>query len=112
MRLAAKALTRFREGGLLALSRSVLEYTQSRYEDWRDGELDRKYGLETDGFHPNVAALGARGEHVVDSSPYVGVQIPVFRKMMRIAEVDPRRHVFVDFGCGKGRALFLAAEHG
>jgi len=107
-----KALSRFREGGISALSRSVLEYTQSRYEDWRDGELDRKYGLRTEGFHADLEELGARGEHARDSTSYVGVQIPIFRAMMRSAGVDPRRHLFVDFGCGKGRALFLAAEQG
>lgn len=110
--LADRAIARLKTGGVAGLCRSVLGYTAAQYEHWRDASLDRKYGLETDGFHLDLAALGARGEHVGDSTAYSAIQIPVFHAMMRAAGVDPRRHAFVDFGCGKGRALILAAEHG
>jgi SAM-dependent methyltransferase len=36
----------------------------------------------------------------------------MFRAILRAAQIDPRRYVFVDFGSGKGRALVLAAEQG
>ncbi len=110
--LAAKALARLRNGGVSALGKSVLGYAMSRREQWLDAELDRKYGIETGGEHEDLAALGAKGEHVADATACAPIQIPMFREMMRATGVDPRRHLFVDFGCGKGRALILAAEHG
>ena len=112
MSLAGKAIARYRSGGLAALGKSMLGFTRWRYEQWRDRRLDRKYDLQTDGFHGDLAALGASGEHVADSTSYFGIQIPVFLAMMRAVGVDARKHVFVDLGCGKGRALILAAEHG
>jgi SAM-dependent methyltransferase len=36
----------------------------------------------------------------------------MFQAMMRVADVDPAGYTFVDFGCGKGRALVLAADFG
>jgi len=94
------------------LGKSVMRYALWRHWQWLDTEIDRKYGVDTGGEHTDLAALGAVGEHVADAIGYVPVQIAVFRKLIRATEVDPRRHLFVDFGCGKGRALLLAAELG
>jgi len=89
-----------------------MRYALWRRKQWQDAEIDRKYGVETEGDHTDLAALGAEGEHVADGIGYAPVQVPVFRRLIRATGVDPRRHLFVDFGCGKGRALLLAAEHG
>jgi SAM-dependent methyltransferase len=110
--LAAKALARLREGGVPGLGKSVVRYALWRRYQWLDAEIDRKYGVETTGEYSDLAALGAEGEHVADAIGYLPVQIPVFRDLIRATGIDPRRHLFVDFGCGKGRALILAAEHG
>jgi SAM-dependent methyltransferase len=110
--LAGKALARFRSGGVPAVCRSLVGYVGRRYEQWVDTQLDRKYGLQTGGLHEDLAALGMTGPQAVDANGYEAIQIPKFHAMMRAAGVDPRSHVFVDLGCGKGRALILAGEHG
>lgn len=112
MSLAGKALARFREGGVPALGRSLISYTRRRCEDWWDAGFDRKYGVRTTDDDLDLVALGAGGEHLADAHGYEPIQIPIFRAMVRAAGIDSRTHLFVDFGCGKGRALILAAECG
>jgi len=34
-----------------------------------------------------------------------------FRRMLRVVPMPPETYAFVDLGCGKGRALLLAAEY-
>jgi SAM-dependent methyltransferase len=98
--------------GGVNLAGRALAYTRERCERWEEAWLDRKYGLQTGELHEDLAALGARGEHLADATAYEAIQIPMFRAMLRAAGVDPGRHLFLDLGCGKGRALILAAERG
>ena len=75
--------------------------------------FDRKHGTETGG-RTSLKRLGV----LHPSAPYgIGYQ-PIgpwlFRRALRTlrAEIDPGEYTFVDLGCGKGRALILAAELG
>ncbi|MCC6500753.1 MAG: class I SAM-dependent methyltransferase [Anaerolineales bacterium] len=43
---------------------------------------------------------------------YEGTNAYIFQKMISRAEVVPSKSCFVDFGSGKGKALFMAAERG
>ncbi|WKZ47456.1 MAG: hypothetical protein QY306_16710 [Anaerolineales bacterium] len=43
---------------------------------------------------------------------YEGTNAYIFQKMISRAEVDPSKSCFVDFGSGKGKAMFMAAERG
>lgn len=98
--------------GRVNLAAKVIARLRGRWEDWQEAQLDRRYGLRTGEIHHDLAVMGASGEHLADANTYEAIQIPVFRAMMRAAAIDPREYLFVDFGCGKGRALILAAEHG
>ena len=66
-----------------------------RVEDWRDGRFDRRLGIDTS-FEPG----------------HQPIQIHVFDRIVGSAPIVPGRWSFVDYGCGKGRALVLAAERG
>lgn len=110
--LAGKALLRFRSGGVPAVCGALVEHARGRYEAWVDVSLDRRYGLQTGGLQDDLAKLGISGRHVADANGYEAIGIPKFRAMVRATGVDPRRYLFVDLGCGKARALILAAEYG
>jgi SAM-dependent methyltransferase len=111
--LAEMTLARFKSGGVLAVARAAHHYARDRYESWVDSRLDREYGTCTGGaIDYDLASLGARGKQLADATAFQAIQIPVFHAMMRAARIDPRTHLFIDFGCGKGRALLLAAQSG
>ena len=84
----------------------------SRYDRLREAWFDRRFGIQTQGEEHDLAALGASGRHLAEAYGYEPVQLPVFRAILRAAQVEPGEFVYVDFGSGKGRALLLAAEHG
>jgi predicted RNA methylase len=67
--------------------------------------LDTEYGLDTGGA-VNLAALTA------DGLPYYGIAPSMFRAIMKHVTLDRIGATFIDFGSGKGRAIFLAAEYG
>lgn len=54
----------------------------------------------------------AGGTQEGDGVPYQGVSPAVFRDAMGAVPKSIQEGVFVDLGCGKGRALILAAEAG
>jgi SAM-dependent methyltransferase len=111
-RLTGKALARLRGEGWRGVLDGVRKFARARYEDWVEASLDRKYGIDTCGILEDIAALGGSGRHLADTMPYEPIDIPKFRRTMRIAVDDPAAFDFVDYGCGKGRALVLAAECG
>lgn len=78
-----------------------------RYEGWRDGAIDRKYGIDTRGTLDS-APIVAR-DHRYHYQP---IQQTVFERIMRALPADPAALTFIDFGSGKGRALVLAALRG
>ena len=67
--------------------------------------LETEYGLDTGGA-VNLAALTA------DGLPYYGIAPSMFAAIMNHITLDRTGATFVDFGSGKGRALFLAAGYG
>ena len=93
----------------MRVSMPIARRVMDRYDEWREGAIDRRYGIDTRGPETpatSVAVLAGRGHH------YEPIQIPVFRRIVRALPVAPGALTFVDFGSGKGRALVLAAEYG
>lgn len=66
--------------------------------------LDTEYGLDTGGAVSNPSLTP-------DGLPYYGIAPSVFTAIMDQVAKDPAECTFVDFGSGKGRALFLAAAY-
>jgi SAM-dependent methyltransferase len=76
----------------------------------RDAGFDRTYGTETAGYaDPRVYA--ADDPRAARATFYVATRAKPFLDFLERGRV-PAAGTFVDFGCGKGRALFLAAVHG
>lgn len=79
------------------------------YAERKETAFDQRFGVATAGLVA-VSELGIEGElrqHAVEYSPTPGVGLGVVLDELGI---DYRQFSFVDFGCGKGRALFMAAE--
>jgi SAM-dependent methyltransferase len=73
----------------------LLSAVGERLEDWRDARFDRRFGIDT-GFEPG----------------HQPIQIPAFDRIVGSLPIARGDWGFTDYGCGKGRALVLAAEHG
>lgn len=78
-----------------------------RYEGWRDGALDRKYGIDTRGTLDSAPIVAQDHRY-----HYAPIQLAVFERIMKALPADPAALTFIDFGSGKGRALMLAALRG
>lgn len=91
---------------------SLLRPSARRLERLReeaDARFDRENGVDTGGVvrpEPN-AVVGSNWPHGVS---YQAVDADEFNSALHRAEVDFSKFTFVDFGCGKGRALLLAAR--
>ncbi len=74
-----------------------------------DAWFDRRHGIQTSGKLP-LAGLNIRSEHLSEATWYEPVPTVGFRRLMRHLDIQHENYVFIDYGSGKGRALFLAAE--
>jgi SAM-dependent methyltransferase len=77
----------------------------------RADAFDIKYGTDTAGIIPlwqlNIASKNAKL-----GGRYQPVREDEFRPVIKRLEVDPASYVFIDLGCGKARALIIAAQLG
>lgn len=88
------------------LHRCVRAVTR-KYVDWR---FDRSHGIDTGGIVPvREMGLDARRDA---AEQYEATRPSLFREMIGSLALDCSKFCFVDLGCGKGRALLLAAEAG
>ena len=76
----------------------------------RDAEFDRSYGTDTSGY-ADPRAYARSDPRAQRATFYVATRAKPFLDFLRHSRV-PTAGTFVDFGCGKGRALLLAAQHG
>ena len=70
---------------------------------------DQRLGIDAAGMH-TPAELSLRGENAEFAVEYYATPTWLFRRLVNSLEIDVGRFVFVDYGCGKGRVLALAAE--
>ena len=89
-------------------------YCPSPYYTWLDRRFDRRFSVDTAGIirltefqaDPQFPELSSSGQEVsYGPSPSV-----VFASALERIHVDWKKFVFIDFGCGKGKALLLAAK--
>jgi SAM-dependent methyltransferase len=79
-----------------------------RYEN----AFDRRFGLDTTAPIP-VGALDVNNPSESHASPYAGVGIILLRSTLSALPIeDFTEFSFIDYGSGKGRALFIASEFG
>jgi predicted RNA methylase len=71
-----------------------------RVQEWR-------YHIRTDG-EIDLSELGIHNE---EFKHYGATDYVAFRRIMLALGIDPREHIFLDYGSGKGRAVILAATY-
>jgi SAM-dependent methyltransferase len=90
---------------------TLVRRLRNRYGEWRDGALDRRYGVQTGGVITDMRLVCIRSQNAGHGNHYEPIQLRVFRRMMAALPIRPEAFTFVDFGSGKGRALLLAAQY-
>jgi SAM-dependent methyltransferase len=94
----------------MRLAKNVAYALQDRihfhlFDRWSDQRL----GIDTTGVH-SPEELSLQGENAKFAVEYFATPAWIFRRLVDSLAIDVRRFVFVDYGCGKGRVLALAAE--
>ena len=92
----------------LRLARRLVEMPFVALVEW---VTDAWLGVHTRGTTHREADLSGRS---VGGDPrgYQAIRLPYWRKVISAVPLDPRTATFVDLGCGRGRALVLAARSG
>ncbi|WP_027535409.1 trans-aconitate 2-methyltransferase [Bradyrhizobium sp. WSM3983] len=75
-----------------------------------DAEFDRKFGTDTGGVQNLADEHGIVGENAKHGLAHIASDPLQFRLIMDTLNLPVSEYTFVDLGCGKGRALLLAAQ--
>jgi len=73
--------------------------------------FDRRYQIDTINTK-QLENLEIDSQNKAQGNYYEGTNAYVFQKMFSRVGLDPSTSCFVDFGSGKGKAMFMAAEKG
>jgi len=107
-RYIQKAYKVLRNEGIHGLGARLLRHSRPSR---RNDDFDLKHGVSTDGDIP-LWKLAIDSRNWTDGVFYRPVAIDQFNRAMSHLPITPSDYVFIDLGCGKGRALILAAQHG
>jgi SAM-dependent methyltransferase len=106
-----KLLRMIRREGIGGVARNLPRMARAAIESVHD----RRLGIDSIGIIEvdELTRRDGRREHDGNAVFYQPLSYAKFHRLMRaVPEFEPARHTFIDFGCGKGRALVLAADIG
>lgn len=72
---------------------------------------EKKLGIRTHSI-VNLDHLTLAGKHSVENHHYQGASYDVLFKILKKIPTETHDYTFIDFGCGKGRAVFVAEKCG
>jgi predicted RNA methylase len=72
--------------------------------------IDHVLGIETTRV-VEVGALHIESNNVQHAVRYQASEVELARSSLADCQIDYSEYSFIDYGCGKGRVLFLAAQH-
>jgi SAM-dependent methyltransferase len=91
-------------------SRGIAGSAECVFSKLQERLFDLRYGTDTVSFAElNTLTIGS--EHVADGTAYQPTRLRLVRRVLSSLNLAPGG-AFVDFGCGKGRVLLLAADYG
>jgi len=103
-----RAVASFRKRGFAGTVRLFPGFVAASFRGDPDKRFDRRFHVDTAGIlKPVELQSNPRFEH---SNWYAPTAKTSFFRMLRQTKVDFRNFVFIDFGCGKGKALLLASQ--
>jgi hypothetical protein len=76
----------------------------------REAEFDRAHGVDTAGIVSPDTLDEVMGPHRDECHNYEGVDFILLRERIAALGIDFPQYTFIDLGCGKGRALLIAAQ--
>lgn len=92
------------EGWRVVVRNGPVESGRWLQQKIRIRRFDRRLGIDTGG---HVAWNELSDDPACEE--YAPINSFCFDRGLREVDIDPQRDVFLDYGCGKGRAVFLAA---
>jgi hypothetical protein len=92
---------------MIATLRRRLAHT---YADLRSWSFDVRHRVETRGIH-EIDTLTVVGDHAKDAVEYGPVYPEEMKEILCKVVIDFSQYTFVDFGSGKGRAMFMASNY-
>jgi SAM-dependent methyltransferase len=108
---AVKIFRRLRRAGLAATLREGMGWLDRLRRGSKPDEFDLKHGTDTGGQVPlwklRISSANARF-----GAAYQTVDEQALVDAIGVLNADPRSFTFIDLGCGKGRALLIAAKLG
>lgn len=81
------------------------------YKPFADNSFDRFHGTDTGGMVPTRDLDIEDEETKWQSNLYLGSPERVTRHIIESLDIEPAEYTFIDYGSGKGRALFVAAQY-
>jgi SAM-dependent methyltransferase len=109
--ILTRAIRKLRTEGPAAVSLAARRRLAGAVSRLRDRGFDRRLGTETSLFVETGAQSDVTSANLAHGIRYEPTRARPFQKLLTTAAI-PARGTFVDIGCGKGRVLMLAAEHG
>ena len=97
MELPGKALDKFRKFGPSRALQLIIRGVSNEYFDW-------KYGISTSG-----RIEQSKLSESEFSKDYIATDYKCLEAILGRLEIDAEQQVFLDYGCGKGRVVVLAA---
>lgn len=110
-RWTGKTVRSFRQRGVVGTARRALEIVKDsprRWQQKRDEAFDKRFGVDTSS--PLELAEAKSDPRFKFSVQYGPTPDTVFGHALRQLRIEYGKFLFIDFGCGKGKALILAAE--
>ena len=108
MRWKGRALVSVRKRGLAGTVRLFPGLVAASFRGDPDKRFDRRFHVDTAGILKPIELQS--DPRFKDSNWYAPTATTSFFRMLRQIKVDFRKFVFIDFGCGKGKALLLASQ--
>ena len=119
IRKLKRAWTVYKDEGLSEIFSRILRrlgFSDPEHSEWlrlkaeKDAQFDRRLGTDTGGIQ-DIQVHPILGENAKHGGSHIASDPSDFEAMMAAVDLAVSDYAFVDLGCGKGRALILAAHY-